>query len=69
MAGGAEIWVRLAMIDRTGVDLGTDAKARLDELSLLHPEWQLETEQRDEFPAGWALALNGEGLCHSAPSP
>ena len=46
-----EIWMRLAMMDRTGVDLGTDAKVRLDELSLLHPEWQLETEQGDEFAA------------------
>ena len=63
-----EIWVRLAMIDRTGVDLGTDAKARLDELSLLHPEWQLETEQRDEFPTWMGAGPERRGFV-ATPRP
>ena len=45
-----EVWQRLAMMDNAGAALGTDAKAKLDELSSRHPEWQLETDGRDEFP-------------------
>ena len=48
--GEREVWLLLAQIAGAGVKLGTDAQARLDELTLRHPEWRLEDDERDEFP-------------------
>lgn len=43
------IWLRLAKLRSSGVALGTATATRLAELSSLHPEWQLATNERDEF--------------------
>ena len=44
-----EVLLRLAKMDVVGTVLGADAQARLNELSFRHPEWQLETDESDEF--------------------
>jgi hypothetical protein len=45
-----EIWLRLAkMRSSNALKDGAGAK-RLKELSTAHPEWQLATDERDEFP-------------------
>ena len=44
------VWLRLAKMHGVRVALGKDAKAKLDELSSRHPEWQLKPDERDEFP-------------------
>lgn len=43
------IWLHLAKLSAPGLVLGTAGAARLAELSDLHPEWQLATNERDEF--------------------
>ncbi len=45
-----EIWLRLAKMDHSGAALGTHARAKLDELSSLHPHWRFEVDEREEFP-------------------
>jgi hypothetical protein len=45
-----EIWLRLAKTAKAAVLLGPTAKKRLDALSAQYPEWQLATDERDEFP-------------------
>jgi len=45
-----EIWLRLAKIAETGAVLGSTGTDRLAELSAQYPEWELATDQRDEFP-------------------
>jgi hypothetical protein len=45
-----EIWLRLAKIVQTGANLNAVAGNRLNELSTQHPDWLLESDQRDEFP-------------------
>ena len=45
-----EIWLRLAKAAETGALLGTVGKERLDALSTQYPEWELEADQRNEFP-------------------
>ncbi|MBI2998384.1 MAG: hypothetical protein HYY46_08000 [Deltaproteobacteria bacterium] len=45
-----ELWLRLAKYQRAGAQLGTDAAARLEELSAQQPQWQLAEDERDEFP-------------------
>jgi len=42
-------WLRLAKLDTSGLALGEPAAARLVELSTAHPQWQLSTNERDEF--------------------
>jgi len=53
-----EIWLRLAKVADTGAILGAAGRERLAELSAQYPEWQLATDERDEFPiwmgSGWA---------------
>ena len=44
------IWLRLAKMDGSGGILTVDAKARLTELASQHPEWRLESDEREEFP-------------------
>ena len=52
-----QIWLRLAKMDAVRVVLGTDAKAKLNEVSLRHPEWQLEPDGSDEF----SITAGGSG--------
>ena len=44
------VWLRLAKMHGVRVALGKDAKAKLDELSLRYPKWQLKPDEHDEFP-------------------
>lgn len=43
------VWLRLAKLQLSGVELGADAIAKLDELSKAHPNWALDEDERDEF--------------------
>lgn len=43
------VWLHLAKLNASGLDLGAAGTARLVQLSLLHPKWQLAANERDEF--------------------
>jgi hypothetical protein len=44
------VWLRLAKIQAAGATLGSDAQARLENISQQNPQWQLSTYEQDEFP-------------------
>ena len=46
----SDVWLRLAKINQTGTNLSVAARARFNELSTKHPNWQLAENERDEFP-------------------
>ena len=58
------VWFRLAKINATGAQLGDAGQNRLNELSGRYPQWQLETDETDEF-AFWIDSSN-KGLKYSA---
>lgn len=43
------IWLHLAKLSASGLILGAPAATRLNELSAAYPQWQLATNERDEF--------------------
>ena len=43
------IWLHLAKLNTSGLVLGASAAARLAEISTAYPQWQLATNERDEF--------------------
>lgn len=43
------VWLHLAKINTSGLVLGASAAARLAEISTAYPQWQLATNERDEF--------------------
>jgi hypothetical protein len=43
------VWLRLAKLAFSGLDLGSTAAKRLATLSAANPAWQLATDERDEF--------------------
>jgi len=43
------VWLHLAKLNTSGVALGASAAARLAEISKTYPQWQLATNERDEF--------------------
>lgn len=43
------VWLHLAKLNASGLVLGAPAAARLAEISTAYPQWQLATNQRDEF--------------------
>jgi len=43
------IWLHLSKLNVSGLKLGTIAAERLDSISKAYPEWQLATNERDEF--------------------
>jgi hypothetical protein len=43
------VWLHLAKLNTSGVVLGAPAAARLAEISNTYPQWQLATNERDEF--------------------
>ena len=43
------VWLRLAKLNTSGLNLGDDAATRLAEISNAYPQWQLATNERDEF--------------------
>lgn len=53
----SSIWLRLAKLNTSGLVLGESAAARLAEISTAYPQWQLATNERDEF-SNW---MSGTG--------
>lgn len=51
------VWLHLAKLNKSGLVLGASAAARLTELSTTYPQWQLATNERDEF----SLWMSGTG--------
>jgi hypothetical protein len=43
------VWLHLAKLRESGGELGHAASQRFDELSRKHPDWQLNSHERDEF--------------------
>ncbi|MBW8066337.1 MAG: hypothetical protein GJU73_02730 [Ferrovum sp.] len=43
------VWLHLAKLNTSGCALEAPAAARLAEISTAHPQWQLATNERDEF--------------------
>ncbi|MCP4277296.1 MAG: hypothetical protein GY779_13180, partial [Gammaproteobacteria bacterium] len=43
------VWLHLSKFSASGLDLSDIAKAKLVELKLIYPQWQLATNERDEF--------------------
>jgi hypothetical protein len=43
------VWLHLAKLNLSGLALGAPAAARLEEISTAYPQWQLATNERDEF--------------------
>ena len=43
------VWLHLAKLSSSGLVLGASAAARLAEISTAYPQWQLATNERDEF--------------------
>lgn len=43
------IWLHLSKLKTSGLVLGTQAEARLTEISTANPQWQLATNESDEF--------------------
>lgn len=43
------VWLHLAKLNTSGLILGAAAAARLVEMSTAYPQWQLATNERDEF--------------------
>ncbi|MBU2673134.1 SIR2 family protein [Hafnia paralvei] len=44
-----KVWLYLAKINSTGIELGEEASARLVEISAQNPQWKLTDNERDEF--------------------
>lgn len=43
------VWLHLAKLNTSGLVLGASAATRLAEISTAYPQWQLSTNERDEF--------------------
>lgn len=43
------VWLHLAKLNTSGLVLGASAAARLADISTAYPQWQLATNERDEF--------------------
>lgn len=43
------VWLHLAKLNLSGLALRASAAARLEEISTAYPQWQLATNERDEF--------------------
>jgi hypothetical protein len=43
------VWLHLAKLKASGLALGASAEVRLAEVSTTYPQWQLATNERDEF--------------------
>jgi len=43
------VWLHLAKLSASGLTLGAASAAHLEELSRAHPQWQLATDESDEF--------------------
>ena len=56
------VWLRLAKLDKAGATLTADAKAKLNELTSQHPDWRLESDEREEFPVWGSDSNDGRTL-------
>jgi hypothetical protein len=54
-----EIWLRLMKMASSGPPLGEKARAAIHALCASNPEWQLEEDERDEFPFWMGDAKKG----------
>lgn len=43
------VWLHLAKLNTSGLALGASAEARLAEISMANPQWELSAHERDEF--------------------
>lgn len=51
------VWLHLAKLGESSLSLGSDARNRLKILSIAHMEWQLSSNERDEF----SIWMSGTG--------
>jgi len=58
------VWLHLAKLNLSGLALGALAAARLVELSSAYPQWQLATNQRDEF-SHWMIGTGDPDYAES----
>lgn len=58
---GRAIWLRLKSMETTGISLPRAAKEHLLTLSAKYPQWKLQSDDRDHFPA-WMGSGEGELL-------
>lgn len=56
----SSVWLHLAKLEKSGLALGAPSAARLVEISTAHPQWQLATDQRDEF-SHWMIGTGDPG--------
>lgn len=58
------VWLHLAKLNVSGLELGTAAAVRLEEVSAANPKWQLATDERDEF-SSWMSGTGDPGYENS----
>lgn len=51
------VWLHLAKLKISNLALGTSAAVRLEEITIIYPEWQLATNESDEFSI-WISGTN-----------
>ena len=61
-----QVWLLLAKMQHSGATLSAEAAQTLAGLTAHHPDWRLETDERDEFPV-WVG--DGEDLVKFVPAP
>ena len=61
-----EVWLRLAKLNEAGASLSEAARMRLCALSDQYPNWELEDDERDEFPFWMESGWRGEA---TEPTP
>lgn len=61
-----EVWIHLAKMQHSGATLSADARNAFAELTKRHPEWRLESDEREEFPF-WTG--DGDDLVRFEPAP
>ncbi|MBB5208117.1 anti-phage defense-associated sirtuin Dsr1 [Chiayiivirga flava] len=55
------VWLHLAKLNKSGLVLGAPAAARLAEISTAYPQWQLASNERDEF-SHWMSGTGDPGF-------
>lgn len=61
------VWLRLAKLERAGVDLAQRARERLDQIRTTYPSWGLAHDERDEF-SYWMTSFSAAAADLAAPS-
>jgi hypothetical protein len=52
-----DVWLRLAKLHSSGIELNAPSASRLEEISVAYPDWKLATNDRNEF-SSW---MSGSG--------